>query len=74
MKDGVYIYECNDMKQVWLVKNCTRKVLKDYNINYMPKASGLCFDLEPHNTFVYIHKCFYQFLRPITDEDKLELL
>lgn len=74
MKDGIYIFEYDYRKQIWLVQNCMRKVLKDLSSGWQPQCSGIIMDLQPHSIFVPINEYLYKYLRLLTEEEKLELL
>ena len=74
MIDGVYMFESDYRKQVWLVKDGMRKVLKDLSTPPMIVGTGLFMDFQPNWMFVPIQTKLYQYLRTLTDEEKLEYI
>lgn len=77
MKDGLYMFETEPQKQIWLIQNNCRKVIKTLYDYIFVAASGtflIPYDFNSYNEFIPIDINLYKFLRPLTDEEKLELL
>ena len=74
MKDGLYVFETEPQKQIWLIQNNCRKVIKTLYSRIFVATSRTLYDFNSYNEFIPIDINLYKFLRPLTNEEKLELL
>lgn len=74
MKDGFYMFDTENQKQIWLIQNKCRKVVKNLYDYIFTAASGIPYHFNSYNEFIPIDISLNQYLRPLTDEEKLELL